>query len=290
MIFGWSSRPASPRFRTSRTLGAGDRAEGRSSSSCPATRGPGAGAGEGEDRPRPCCGISSTRRQAAKTTASRRWSSISTTSTAAASRRCRSSPRPSVDSAVGQEGRRARRGLLAGQYYVAAQADEIYLDPLGFVAIDGYGCYRTYYKDRSTSSASTSTCSASAPQERRRGLHPHRHVARGSRGRASEGALWASYKAESAEARGLEPAHPGLRRRGGGRRARDRRRHRAVRARARPGRRAQVATPNSRQIVAGGRRRGRGDRRFRRSTGEDYLPHRARRERRARRRQETRSA
>ena len=33
------------------------------------------------------------------------------------------------------------------QYYVAAAADEIYLDPLGFVAIDGYDRYRTYYKD-----------------------------------------------------------------------------------------------------------------------------------------------
>src|SRR5262245_6657027 len=33
------------------------------------------------------------------------------------------------------------------QYYVAAVADEIYLDPLGFVAIDGYDRYRTYYKD-----------------------------------------------------------------------------------------------------------------------------------------------
>ena len=33
------------------------------------------------------------------------------------------------------------------QYYVAAVADEIYLDPMGFVAIDGYDRYRTYYKD-----------------------------------------------------------------------------------------------------------------------------------------------
>jgi len=33
------------------------------------------------------------------------------------------------------------------QYYVAAFADEIYVDPMGFVAIDGYDRYRTYYKD-----------------------------------------------------------------------------------------------------------------------------------------------
>jgi protease IV len=33
------------------------------------------------------------------------------------------------------------------QYYVAANADEIYLDPMGFVAIDGFDRYRMYYKD-----------------------------------------------------------------------------------------------------------------------------------------------
>jgi protease-4 len=32
------------------------------------------------------------------------------------------------------------------QYYVAAQADEIYLDPLGEVLIEGYARYRMYYK------------------------------------------------------------------------------------------------------------------------------------------------
>jgi protease-4 len=33
------------------------------------------------------------------------------------------------------------------RYYLAAQADEIYLDPMGFVLIDGYDRYRTYLKD-----------------------------------------------------------------------------------------------------------------------------------------------
>jgi protease-4 len=32
------------------------------------------------------------------------------------------------------------------QYHFAAQADEIWLDPLGAVAIDGYSTYRTFYK------------------------------------------------------------------------------------------------------------------------------------------------
>jgi protease-4 len=33
------------------------------------------------------------------------------------------------------------------RYYLAAQCDEIYLDPMGFVLIDGYDRYRTYLKD-----------------------------------------------------------------------------------------------------------------------------------------------
>jgi protease-4 len=32
-------------------------------------------------------------------------------------------------------------------YYVAAQADEIYIDPLGFVLLDGYGRYRMFFKE-----------------------------------------------------------------------------------------------------------------------------------------------
>ncbi|HET9388284.1 MAG TPA: signal peptide peptidase SppA [Steroidobacteraceae bacterium] len=32
------------------------------------------------------------------------------------------------------------------RYYLAAQADEIYLDPLGFVLLDGYGRYRMFFK------------------------------------------------------------------------------------------------------------------------------------------------
>src|SRR2546425_6496 len=33
------------------------------------------------------------------------------------------------------------------RYYLAAQADEVYLDPMGFVLLDGYDRYRTYLKD-----------------------------------------------------------------------------------------------------------------------------------------------
>ena len=41
------------------------------------------------------------------------------------------------------------RGSRMGksQFYLAAQADEVYLDPFGDVLIDGYGRFRLYYKD-----------------------------------------------------------------------------------------------------------------------------------------------
>ena len=47
---------------------------------------------------------------------------------------------------------RARRCIAFGesydqaQYYLAAQADEIYLDPHGLVIIEGFGYYRTFLK------------------------------------------------------------------------------------------------------------------------------------------------
>jgi protease-4 len=38
-------------------------------------------------------------------------------------------------------------GFLQPQYFVAAHGDEVYLDPMGFVLLDGYERYRMYYKD-----------------------------------------------------------------------------------------------------------------------------------------------
>ncbi len=37
--------------------------------------------------------------------------------------------------------------FLQGQYYLAAQADEVYLDPFGFVLLAGFDRYRMYFKD-----------------------------------------------------------------------------------------------------------------------------------------------
>ena len=42
------------------------------------------------------------------------------------------------------------------QYFLAAHADEVYLDPMGVVLLDGYAYYRIYFRrTRSTSSRST---------------------------------------------------------------------------------------------------------------------------------------
>src|SRR5579863_2677743 len=37
--------------------------------------------------------------------------------------------------------------FLQAQYYLAAQANEVYLDPFGFVLLDGYDRYRMFFKD-----------------------------------------------------------------------------------------------------------------------------------------------
>jgi protease-4 len=37
--------------------------------------------------------------------------------------------------------------FLQSQYYLAAQADELYLDPFGFLLLDGYDRYRMFFKD-----------------------------------------------------------------------------------------------------------------------------------------------
>ena len=93
------------------------------------------------------------------------------------------------------------------QYYVAAAADEIYLDPLGFLAIDGYDRYRTYYKDlfdklgvevnlfrvgAYKSAAEVYVRSDMSPEDREESLQ-------------YLNGLWLSYRTAVAEARGLKP-------------------------------------------------------------------------------------
>lgn len=92
-------------------------------------------------------------------------------------------------------------------YYVAAAADEIYVDPLGMVVIDGYERYRTYYKElfdklgvevnlfrvgAYKSAAEVYVRNDMSPEDREESL-------------AYLNALWLNYRTAVAEARGLTP-------------------------------------------------------------------------------------
>jgi protease-4 len=94
------------------------------------------------------------------------------------------------------------------QYFLAAQADEVYVDPYGAVLIEGYGYFRQYLKGTADklgvdvhvfkvgthkSAPDTFTRADMSPEER-------------EEARAWVGALWEAWKADVARARGLEPA------------------------------------------------------------------------------------
>jgi protease-4 len=96
---------------------------------------------------------------------------------------------------------------LQESYYVAAAADEIYVDPLGLVVIDGYERYRTYYKDlleklgvevnlfrvgAYKSAAEVYVRTDMSPEDREESV-------------AYLNALWLNYRTAVAEARGLKP-------------------------------------------------------------------------------------
>ncbi len=97
--------------------------------------------------------------------------------------------------------------MLQEQYYVAAHADEVYIDPLGIVGIDGYDRFRTYYKDlfdklgvtvnlfrvgAYKSAAEVYVRSDMSPEDREESL-------------AYLNALWFNYRSAVATARGLTP-------------------------------------------------------------------------------------
>jgi len=98
--------------------------------------------------------------------------------------------------------------FLQEQYYIAAQADEVYVDPMGFVLIDGYDRYRMFYKDaidklgvdvnvfrvgQYKSAVEVYTRNDMSPQEREESL-------------SYINSLWSTYEAEAARARKLPPA------------------------------------------------------------------------------------
>jgi protease-4 len=93
------------------------------------------------------------------------------------------------------------------QYYLAAQADEIYLDPQGIVYVDGFANYGLYFKDtidkvaadwnifrvgEYKSAVEPFTRNDMSPEEREASL-------------VWLGTVWGTYKDEVAKARGIEP-------------------------------------------------------------------------------------
>jgi protease-4 len=97
--------------------------------------------------------------------------------------------------------------FLRDQYYLAAQADEIYLDPLGFVLIDGYGRWRMFFKDALDkldvdvnvfrvgaykSAVETYIRNNMSPQDREESL-------------AYLNALWSNYQSAVSKSRGMKP-------------------------------------------------------------------------------------
>jgi protease-4 len=97
--------------------------------------------------------------------------------------------------------------LTQERYYLAAQADEIYLDPMGFVLVQGYDRYRTYLKDALDklgvdinvfrvgafkSAVETYTRTSMSPEDR-------------EESRTYLTALWTAYQDEVTRARKLAP-------------------------------------------------------------------------------------
>lgn len=93
------------------------------------------------------------------------------------------------------------------QYYLAAQADEIYLDPLGEVLLEGYDRYRMYYKGLLDKLAvdvhlfRVGEYKSAAEDLVRTGMSPEDR----QESRAYLDALWTAYRAAVGRARDLAP-------------------------------------------------------------------------------------
>ncbi len=122
---------------------------------------------------------------------------------------CRTSRNPSAGSArAARRSTPTRESYSQRQYYLAAQADEVYLDPMGYILIEGFGYFRTYYRgtldklavDINVFKAGTHK---SAPEEwTRADMSPEDRAD----AEVWVGALWDAYKADVGAARKLDPA------------------------------------------------------------------------------------
>ena len=188
LIFAPDRRALLPaRSRSSRTRRrSSSRRRARSSSSSRATRSSARSPTRcGRARSRRGCATSSTRsRPPGTTSASARSTSTSAASTAAARPSCRKWSRAIDDF------RKSGKPVIAfgeyydqPQYYVAAHADEIYLDPQGIAYIDGFANYGLFVKDALDKlSIDWNVFRVGPVQVRRRDVHAQRHVAGRARG------------------------------------------------------------------------------------------------------------
>jgi protease-4 len=93
------------------------------------------------------------------------------------------------------------------QYYLAAQADEVYLDPFGFVLLDGYSYYRTYLRGAADKLDVDINVFKIGSHKSAPDTWTRSDMSREDRDNAKVwvGALWDSYKADVGAARHLEP-------------------------------------------------------------------------------------
>lgn len=93
------------------------------------------------------------------------------------------------------------------QYYLAAQADEVYLDPMGFVAVQGYGSYGHYLKD--ALDKLEVEVNVFRVGEYKTAVEPFTRNDMSPESRAAKavwlGSLWDSYKKGVAQSRDLQP-------------------------------------------------------------------------------------
>jgi len=97
--------------------------------------------------------------------------------------------------------------FLQESYYVAAAADEIYIDPLGLVAIDGYERYRTYYKELFDKLGVEMNVFRVGAYKSAAEVYIRNDMSAEDREEsvAYLNALWLNYRTAVAEARGLTP-------------------------------------------------------------------------------------
>ena len=93
------------------------------------------------------------------------------------------------------------------QYYLAAQADEVYLDPFGFVLLDGYAYYRSYLRGAMDKLAVDINVFKIGSHKSGPDTWTRSDMSREDRDNAKVwvGALWESYKTDIAAVRDLKP-------------------------------------------------------------------------------------